>query len=119
MPVRLIAAAVGAVIVLGNGLLVLGPVLGLVGAAASLGPVLQIPAGGITIAVIVGFLVAIASVVLAGIARHPWLSWTFVVSAWVASLIASVWPLIATANAAVDRAGDVIPWIVDLIQQVG
>ena len=106
VPVRLIAAAVGAVIVLGNGLLVLGPVL-------------QIPAGGITIAVIVGFLVAIACVVLAGIARYPWLSWTFVVSAWVASLIASVWPLIATANAAVDRAGDVIPWIVDLIQQVG
>jgi hypothetical protein len=107
------------VLVLGNGLLVLGPVLGLVGTATSLGPVLQVLGVAIAVAIVVGFLVAIGCVVLAGIARRAWLSWTLVVAAWVASLVGSIWPLVATAGAAVDRAGEVIPWILDLIQQVG
>ena len=119
IPTRLVAAAVGAVLVIGNALLVLGPVLGLVGAAASVGPVLQIPYGLITLSIVVGFLVAILCVVLAGISRRAVPSWVLVVSAWIASLIGSVWPIVVTANAAVDRAGDVVPFIVDLIGRIG
>jgi len=119
IPTRLVAAAVGAVLVIGNALLVLGPVLGLVGAAASVGPVLQIPYGLITLSIVVGFLVAILCVVLAGISRRAVPSWVLVVSAWIASLIGSVWPIVVTANAAVDRASDVVPFIVDLIGRIG
>jgi len=119
IPTRLVAAAVGAVLVIGNALLVLGPVLGLVGAAASFGPVLQIPYGLITLSIVVGFLVAILCVVLAGISRRAVPSWVLVVSAWIASLIGSVWPIVVTANAAVDRASDVVPFIVDLIGRIG
>ena len=119
IPMRLVAAAVGAVLVIGNGLLVLGPVLGLVGAATSFGPVFQVPVGQIAIAIIVGFLVAIGCVVLAGISRPRWMSWTLAVAAWVASLIGSIWPIVVTANAAVDRAGDIIPFITELIRSVG
>ncbi|QCR18120.1 hypothetical protein [Agrococcus sp. SGAir0287] len=119
VPIRLIAAAVGAVLVAGNALLVLGPVMGLVGAAASVGPVFQVPVGAIGVSIAVGFLVAIACVVLAGIARRPALSWALVVAAWISSLVGSVWPIVVTANAAVDRVGDVVPYIVQLIGQLG
>ncbi|MFC7431580.1 MULTISPECIES: hypothetical protein [unclassified Agrococcus] len=120
IPPRLIAAAVGAILVVGNGLLVLGPVMGLVGAAGSVVPgALQIPVGQIAIAIVVGFLVAAGCVVVAGVARYPWLSWTFVVAAWVSSLIGSIWPIVVTANAAVDRVGDIIPFITELISRIG
>ena len=118
IPTRLVAAAIGVVLVLANGLLVLGPVLGLVGAAASVGPVLQMPYGAIVASIAIGFLVAAGCVALAVVARRAWLSWTSVVAAWIASLLGSTWPIVATANAAVDRAGDVIPFIIELIGTV-
>lgn len=118
VPTRYVAAAVGAVLVLANGLLVLGPVLGLVGAASGVGPVFQVPYGAIVVAIVVGFLVAVGCVLLAAIARRAWLSWVLVVAAWIASLIGSTWPIVATASAAVDRVGDVIPFIADLIGSV-
>lgn len=119
IPTRLVAAIVGAVLVIGNALLVLIPVLGLVGTAASVGPVLQVPYGQIAIAIVVGFLVAIGCVVLAGVSRRAAPSWVLVVAAWIASLIGSVWPIVVTANAAVDRVGEVVPYIVDLIGSIG
>ena len=119
IPTRLVAAAVGAVLVVGNALLVLGPVMGLVGTAASVGPVFQVPYGAIGVSIAVGFLVAIACVVLAGISRRAAPSWVLVVAAWIASLIGSVWPIVVTANAAVDRVGDVVPYIVELIGRIG
>lgn len=115
LPTRIVAALVGAALVLANGLLVLVPVLGLVGAAAGAGPVLQVPYGAIAVAIVVGFLVAIACVALAAVARRDWLAWTLVVAAFVASLLGSTWPIVATASAAVDRVGDVIPFIAELI----
>ncbi|SDH59760.1 hypothetical protein [Agrococcus jejuensis] len=118
IPTRYVAAAVGAVLVLGNALLVLGPVLGLVGTAAGVGPVLQLPYGAIAVAIVVGFLVAVGCVLLAAISRRPRLCWILVVAAWIASLIGSTWPIVATAGAAVDRVGDVIPFIAELIGMV-
>lgn len=118
LPTRIVAAIVGAVLVIANGLLVLGPVLGLVGAAAGVGPVLTVPYGAIVTAIVVGFLVAILCVALAAVARRSWLAWSLAVAAWVASLVGSTWPIVATASAAVDRVGDVIPFIAELIGRV-
>lgn len=118
LPLRFVAALVGAVLVVLTALLVLGPVLGLVGAAASAGPLLSVPVGSITAVVVLGFLVSLALLVGAALSRQHWLSWTLAVLAWLVSLVASVWPIVATANQAVDRARDIWPWIVQLVQQV-
>jgi len=117
-PTRVVAAAVGALLVLGNGLLVLAPVVGLVGAAAGAGPVLDIPYASMTFVVVVGFLLAIGCVAVAFLTRRPWASWTVVALAWVLSLAVSLWPVVATADSAVDRARDVVPWILDLVREV-
>jgi hypothetical protein len=118
VPARFVAAVVGAVLVVLTGLLVLGPVLGLVGAAASAGPVLSVPVGSITAVVVLGFLLALGLLVAAALSRPKVAAWTLAVVAWLVSLVVSVWPIIATANQAVDRARDIWPWIVQLVQQV-
>lgn len=117
-PVRVVATAVGAVLVLGNGLLVLAPVIGLVGVAAGAGPVLDIPYASMTVAVVVGFLLAVGCLALAFASHRPWMAWTFVVLAWALSLVASAWPVVATADSAVDRARDIGPWILELVRTV-
>ncbi|ROP42776.1 hypothetical protein [Pseudokineococcus lusitanus] len=115
---RVVAVLVGAVLVLGNGLLVLGPVLGLVGAAAAAGPVLDVPAASGTVVVVLGYLVAVALLAGAWASRRTWSAWTLAVLAWLVSLAVSLWPLVATANAAVDRVGDIWPWITELVRSV-
>lgn len=115
---RLVAVLVGAVLVLGNGFLVLGPVVGLVGAAAAAGPVLDVPAASSTVVVVLGYVVAVALLVGAWASRRTWSAWTLAVLAWLVSLVVSLWPLVATANAAVDRVGDIWPWISELVRSV-
>lgn len=116
---RLVAVLVGAVLVVGNGVLVLGPVVGLVGAAAAAGPALDVPAASSTVVVVLGYVVAAALLVGAWASRRTWSAWTLAVLAWLVSLAVSLWPLVATANAAVDRVGDIWPWISELVRSVG
>lgn len=111
-------ASVGAVLVGLTLLLVLGPVLGLVGTAAAAGPVLQIPYAGITVVVGLALLLSVACVVGAYRTRLGWLGWTLVVVGVLLALLASLWPLLATADAAVDSARDVWPWIARLVHDV-
>ncbi|MGQ7297500.1 hypothetical protein [Quadrisphaera sp. KR29] len=118
VPTRFVAAGVGALLVALAALLVLVPVLGLVGAAASAGPVLSVPVGSITAVVVLGFLVALGLLVAAAVSRPTWLAWGLVAVAVLVALAASVWPIIATADQAVDRARDIWPWIQQLVQQV-
>lgn len=118
VPTRFVAAAVGAVLVVLTGLLVLGPVLGLVGAAASAGPLLSIPVGSITAVVVLGYLLALGLLAGAAVSRHAPVAWALAVVAWLVSLAVSVWPIIATADQAVDRGRDIWPWIQQLVQQV-
>ncbi|PWJ54450.1 hypothetical protein SAMN06264364_107146 [Quadrisphaera granulorum] len=118
IPPRFVAAGVGLVLVVASGLLVLAPVLGLVGAAASAGPVLSVPVGSITAVVVLGYLLALGLLVAAAVSRQTLLAWTLAVVAWLVSLAASVWPIIATADQAVDRVRDIWPWIMQLVQQV-
>ena len=96
----------------------LGPVLGLVGAAAAAGPLLQVPYAGITAVVVLGLVAAAACVLGAYRTSAGRLGWTLVAVGWLLALLVSVWPLLATGDAAVDSARDVWPWIVQLVRDV-
>jgi hypothetical protein len=113
-----VRASVGALLVVLTLLLVLGPVLGLVGSAAAAGPVLRIPYAGITAVVVLALVAAAACLAGAWRASVGWVGWTLVVLAWLLTLVASLWPLVATADAAVDSARDVWPWIAQLVRDV-
>jgi hypothetical protein len=115
----LLAVVVGAVLVLANGLLVLGPVTGLVGAAAAAGPVLDVPVGSSTLVVVLGYVVAVALLLVAWRSRRSVTAGVLAGLAWLLSLLVSLWPLVATADRAVDRVRDIVPWIVDLVRSVG
>ncbi|WP_380173281.1 hypothetical protein ACFEMC_02480 [Kineococcus sp. DHX-1] len=115
---RVVRASTGAVLVVLVLLLVLGPVLGLVGAAAAAGPLLQVPYASITAVVVLGVLLAAACVLAAYRTSVGRLGWTLVVVAVLLALLASLWPLLATGDAAVDSARDVWPWIVQLVRDV-
>lgn len=119
VPGHVVATAVGAVLVLLTGLLVLGPVLGLVGAAAATGPVVDVPVASSTVAVVLGFVAAAVLLLLGWRSHRSVVAWTLAVTAWLVSLVASVWPLVATADAAVDRARDIWPFIVEIVRSVG
>ncbi|MWV48036.1 hypothetical protein GRS96_01950 [Rathayibacter sp. VKM Ac-2803] len=98
---------------------VLLPVLGLIGAAdATTVGVLDVPVGAITLSIVISYLIGLAALALAFVSRNAALAWVAAVAAVVATLIGSVWPLVATAFASVDQAQDVVPFIQDLIGQV-
>ncbi|OOB92233.1 hypothetical protein [Rathayibacter sp. VKM Ac-2630] len=115
-----IAFATGVVV---SALVVLGvllPVLGLIAAAdGSIAGALDVPVGAITASIVIGFLVGLAFLFLAFVARKPAVAWVAAVAAVVATLVGSVWPLVATALASVDQAQDVVPFIQDLIGRIG
>ncbi|TDX81440.1 hypothetical protein EDF35_1107 [Rathayibacter sp. PhB151] len=98
---------------------VLLPVLGLIGAAdATTAGVLDVPVGAIILSIVISYLIALAFLALAFVSRNAALAWVAAVAAVIATLVGSVWPLLATAFASVDQAGDVIPFIQDLIARV-
>lgn len=111
-----VAVAVGAVLVVLNAFVVLGPVLGLVGAAASTGPVVDVPVLSSTFGVLLGFGAAAVLLLVSWRGRSTALAWVLAVLAWVVSALGCLWPLFATASAAVDRARDVLPMIVEIIR---
>lgn len=118
VPTRVLAATVGTVLVLLNALLVLGPVLSLTAAVAPASAALGVPGAGAVVLVVLGFVVAGVCVLGAYFARRKAITWTLVVLAWVISLVASLWPLIAGADATVDRARDVLPWLTTLVHSL-
>ncbi|MFB9377910.1 hypothetical protein ACFFKU_10380 [Kineococcus gynurae] len=116
---RVVAGLVAVALIIANVLLVLGPVLGLVGAVAGSGPVVDIPYLSMTVLTVLGFVIALLLAGLAYLTYRPALRWTAVVLAWLVSLLASVWPIVATADAAVDRLRDILPWITETIRTLG
>lgn len=115
-----IALATGVVV---SALVVLGvllPVLGLIGAAdATTVGVLDVPVGAITLSIVISYLVGLAFLALALVSRNAALAWIAAVAAVVATLVGSLWPLVATAFASVDQAQDVVPFIQELIGRFG
>lgn len=97
---------------------ILLPVLGLIGAAdATTFGALRVPVGAITAAIVISYLVGLGFLVLTLVARIGALAWITAVAAIIATLVGSVWPLVATAFASVDQVQDVIPLIQQLIGQ--
>lgn len=98
---------------------VLLPVLGLIGAAhATTFGTLRVPVGGIAVAIVVSYLVALGLLLLTFWSRFGALAWITAVAAVIATLAGSVWPLFATAFASVTEVQDVIPFVQDLIGRV-
>ncbi len=114
-----IALAVGALGVLAVLLGVLGPITGLVGAAAGagIGVGVHVPVAGITVAVIIGCLVAIALVVAITRVRHRLPAWVLAILAILVALAAALYPLIAVGLAAANGAGDLVSTITGLVQR--
>jgi hypothetical protein len=114
----LVAVVVGAVLVVLNALFVLGPVTGLVGAAAGTGPVVDVPVISSTVGVLLGLALAALLLVVAWRARRTALAWVLAVLAWLVSAAGCVWPLVATGFAAADRARDVWPTVLEIVRSV-
>ncbi|PPF68771.1 hypothetical protein C5E16_05745 [Clavibacter michiganensis] len=113
------AALTGAVV---SGIVVIGvllPALGLVGAAdATTVGQLDVPAGLIALGIVISFAVGLAMLAVAALTRSGVVAWVAAVAAVVATLVGSVWPLVATTIASVDQAQDAIPFVRDLIGRV-
>ena len=98
---------------------VLLPVLGLIGAAdGATAGALDVPVGPIALALVIGYVLALLFLLGSARSRNGALAWVLSVSAVVSATLVSVWPLLAVALAGVDQAGDVIPFIQDLIARV-
>ncbi len=113
----LIAAGVGAIGFL-LAVVLLVTVVGLIGSGDGLtAGTLVVPVGRIVVVVGLCYLVALALLVLALRSGSPVQAWLCVVVSVVIAFTVSVYPLFATASAAVDQARDIIPWIRDLIRR--
>ncbi|RIJ58531.1 hypothetical protein [Clavibacter phaseoli] len=111
----LTGAIVSAVVVVG-GLL---PVLGLIGAAdATTAGQLDVPVGLIALGIVISLVVGLAMIAVAATTRSGAVAWVAAVSAVVATLVGSAWPLVATTIASVDQVQDAIPFVQDLIGRV-
>ncbi|PPG49456.1 hypothetical protein C5C24_12700 [Rathayibacter sp. AY2B3] len=114
-----IALATGVVLSFVVVVAVLLPVLGLIGAAdGTTAGALDVPVGAIVLSIVISYAVGLACLALAFVSRNAALAWIAAVAAVIATLIGSIWPLIATGFASVDQAKDVIPFIQDLIARV-
>ncbi|WP_291053189.1 hypothetical protein [Herbiconiux sp.] len=98
---------------------VLFPVLGLIGAAdATTIGALNVPVGAIAASIAISYLVALGFLALTAVSRIGALAWITATAAVIATLIGSVWPLVATALASVDQVQSIIPFIQQLVAQV-
>ncbi|CAQ00518.1 hypothetical protein ACR8AL_11760 [Clavibacter sepedonicus] len=113
------AAVTGLVVVLVVVVVVLLPVLGFIGAAdaATVGQ-LDVPVTLIALGVGVSLVVAVVMLVVSARTRDGRVAWVAAVSAVVATLVGSAWPLVATVIASVDQVQDAIPFVQDLVGRV-
>ncbi|NQX12330.1 hypothetical protein HQQ80_11890 [Microbacteriaceae bacterium VKM Ac-2855] len=113
------ALATGTVVVTLILLGVLLPLLGLIGAAdGATAGALDVPVGTIAVALVVGYGLALAFLLLCLRTRNGAFAWVLAVAAVVATLLVSLWPIVAVAIAGVDQAQDIVPFIQNLIEKV-
>ncbi|MDA3805451.1 hypothetical protein [Clavibacter sp. CT19] len=111
-----VTALVAAIVVVA---VVLLPVLGFVGAAdAATAGQLDVPVTLIALGVGVSLVVALVMLGIAARTRDGRVAWVAAVSAVVATLVGSAWPLVATVIAGVDQVQDAIPFLRDLVGHV-
>jgi len=97
---------------------VLAPVLSLIGTGLAFVPFIQLPVAQIVAATLGGYAFVLGLLALTGLSRNGALSWILTIVATMSCLTVSIYPLFAVAFAAVDNAGDAIPWIVDWITRI-
>ncbi|WP_435091743.1 hypothetical protein [Clavibacter michiganensis] len=113
------AAVTGLVVVIVVLVVMLLPALGFIGAAdAATAGQLDVPVTLIALGVGVSLVVAVVMLGIAARTRDGRVAWIAAVSAVVATLVGSVWPLVATTIASVDQVQDAIPFVQDLIGRV-
>ena len=113
------AAVTGLVVVIVVVVVVLLPALGFIGAAdAATAGQLDVPVTLIALGAGVSLVVAVAMLGIAARTRDGRVAWVAAVSAVVATLVGSAWPLVATVIASVDQVQDAIPFVQDLIGRV-
>lgn len=94
---------------------VLIPLLTVIGAASGAVWFVRVPFGTIAFVVFAGYLLAAGLLALILRTRRGAFAWILAVAATVAAVIVSLYPAVAAAIAGTDQAGDIIPFIRDLI----
>ncbi|WP_414171945.1 hypothetical protein [Clavibacter tessellarius] len=113
------AAVTGLVVGIVVVVVVLLPVLGFLGAAdAATAGQLDVPVTLIALGVGVSLVVALVMLGIAARTRDGRVAWVAAVSAVVATLVGSGWPLVATVIASVGQVQDAIPFLRDLVGRV-
>ena len=108
------AGVLGSLLLVG---LVLIPLLGLIGASAGAVWFVPIPVGPISLATIVGFVLALGLLALITRVRSVPLAWTLATAALLCVLLTSLYPAVAVARAGVEQGGQIIPWILDWVDK--
>ena len=113
------AAVTGLVVGIVVVVVVLLPALGFIGAAdAATAGQLDVPVTLIALGVGVSLVVALVMLGIAARTRDGRVAWVAAVSAVVATLVGSAWPLVATVIASVGQVQDAIPFLRDLVGRV-
>ncbi|MBG6215448.1 MULTISPECIES: hypothetical protein [unclassified Cryobacterium] len=99
-------------------ILVLVPVLSLIRTGLGFAPFMRLPVAQIDVATVGGYALVLGLLALTGLSRNGAWSWILTIVATISCLTVSIYPLFAVAFAAVDNAGDAIPWIVDWITRI-
>ena len=111
------ALSAGGVAVVGIALLVLAPLMTLIVGAGGAAWFVHIPFGRISFVIGAGYLLAAGLLALILRTRRGALAWILAVSAAVAAMAVSLYPIVAVALAATDQASEIIPFITDLIRE--
>lgn len=98
---------------------VLLPVLGAIGAAdaATIG-VLRVPVAAIVASIAISYGVALVLLIAVFVVKNAALAWVAAVAAVIATVVGSLWPVVATAFASVHQVQDVVPFIQHLVEQI-
>jgi len=111
------ALSAGVLAVVGSALLVLAPLMTLIAGAAGAAWFVHIPFGRIWFVVGAGYLLAAGLLALILRTRRSAIAWILAVSATVAAMTVSLYPVVAVAIAATNQASEIIPFITDLIRE--
>lgn len=111
--VALVSAALLVLLVL---LGVVLPVWTLIGSAdATVAGALDVPGGRIAAVTVLGVLVVLALAVGLVLTVRPAVAWSLTALLVVVALLTALYPLLATAQSAVDQGQAFLPWITDLV----
>lgn len=109
------ALATGTVAVIVVAATVFFPLMGLIAAASGAAWFVRVPFGTITVVALAGYLLAAGLLALIIRSRRGPVAWILAVAATIAATVVSLYPAVAVAIAATDRASDIVPYIGDLI----